>query len=45
VAFGRDEGGEPETLLFKDPHIVFSIVMFIATAMLAMSGVKVPLLE
>lgn len=45
VAFGQDEGGEPETLLFKDPHIIFSIVMFLLTAVLAMSGVKVPLLE
>lgn len=45
IVFGKDEGGEPETLLYKDPHIVFSIVMFIATAVLAMSGFKVPLLE
>lgn len=45
VAFGQDEGGEPETLLFKDPHILFSIAMFLATAVLAMSGMKVPLLE
>jgi 4-hydroxybenzoate polyprenyltransferase len=45
VAFGQDEGGEPETLLFKDPHIIFSIVMFLLTAVLAMSGFKIPLLE
>jgi len=45
IVFGKDEGGEPETLLFKDPHMVFSIVMFIVAAVLAMSGVKVPLLE
>ncbi len=45
IVFGQDEGGEPETLLFKDPHMVFSIVMFLATAVLAMSGFKIPLLE
>ncbi|MFI5387175.1 MAG: decaprenyl-phosphate phosphoribosyltransferase [Fimbriimonadales bacterium] len=45
IVFGKDEGGEPETLLYRDPHIVFSIVMFVATAVLAMSGFRVPLLE
>jgi 4-hydroxybenzoate polyprenyltransferase len=45
IVFGKDEGGEPETLLFKDKHIIFSIVMFVATAVLALSGFKVPLLE
>jgi len=45
IVFGQDEGGEPETLLFKDPHIIFSIVMFVAAAVLAMSGIKIPLLE
>jgi 4-hydroxybenzoate polyprenyltransferase len=45
IVFGQDEGGEPETLLFKDPHMVFSIVMFLVVAVLAMSGVKIPLLE
>lgn len=45
VVFGKDEGGEPETLLFKDPHMIFSIVMFVVAAVLAMSGMRVPLLE
>lgn len=45
IVFGQDEGGEPETLLFKDPHMIFSIVMFVVAAVLAMSGVKLPLLE
>lgn len=45
IVFGQDEGGEPETLLFKDPHMAFSMVMFLITAVLAMSGVKIPLLE
>lgn len=45
IVFGKDEGGEPETLLFRDPHMLFSIIMFIVVAVLAMSGIKVPLLE
>ncbi|HVT14030.1 MAG TPA: decaprenyl-phosphate phosphoribosyltransferase [Fimbriimonadaceae bacterium] len=45
IVFGKDEGGEPETLLYRDPHLLFSIVMFIIAAVLAMSGVKVPLVE
>jgi 4-hydroxybenzoate polyprenyltransferase len=45
MVFGRDEGGEPETLLFKDPHMLFSILMFLVTAVLAMSGVHIPILE
>src|SRR5579862_5539902 len=45
IVFGKDEGGEPETLLFKDPHIIFSIVMFLIAAVLAMSGMRIPLLE
>lgn len=45
IVFGRDEGGEPENLLFKDRHILFSILMFVITAVLALSGFKIPLLE
>jgi 4-hydroxybenzoate polyprenyltransferase len=45
VIFNQGEGEEPETLLFRDPHIVFSVVLFILAAMLAMSGVRVPVLE
>lgn len=45
VVFSQDEGGEPETLLFKDRHILFSIAMFVLTALLAMSGLHLPLLE
>ncbi|HWA83436.1 MAG TPA: decaprenyl-phosphate phosphoribosyltransferase, partial [Fimbriimonadaceae bacterium] len=41
IVFGKDEGGEPETLLYRDPHLLFSIVMFLVFAVLAMSGVKV----
>lgn len=45
IVFGKDEGGEPESLLFKDRHILFSIVMFVLSAVLAMSGFRIPLLE
>ncbi len=45
IVFSKDEGGEPENLLFKDRHVLFSIVMFIASAMLAMSGFRIPILE
>jgi 4-hydroxybenzoate polyprenyltransferase len=45
VAFTQDEGGEPESLLFSDRHILLSVVGFIALAALAMSGIKVPFLE
>lgn len=45
LVFSVDEGGEPENLLFKDPHIVASLVLFVATALLAMSGLPMPLLD
>ncbi len=45
IVFNKDEGGEPENVLFKDPHILFSILGFAATAILAMSGWRIPLLE
>lgn len=44
IVFSYDEGGEPETLLYKDKHILLSVVLFILTSILAISGVKVPLL-
>jgi len=45
VAFTQDEGGEPESLLFSDRHILLSVVAFIACAAIAMSGFKIPFLE
>jgi 4-hydroxybenzoate polyprenyltransferase len=45
LVFSLDEGGEPETILFKDPHMIASLVFFIAAAMLAVSGVELPLVE
>ena len=45
VAFTQDEGGEPESLLFSDRHILLSVVGFIALAAVAMSGLKIPFIE
>ena len=45
VVFRSDEGGEPETLLFSDKHILFSILGFVALAVLAAKGLHVPMLE
>ena len=45
LVFAYDEGGEPESVLLKDPHIWGSVIGFVAMAALAMSGVQVPLIE
>lgn len=45
IVFSLDEGGEPADLLFKDKHIIASVVTFILSAMLAMSGLRVPIIE
>lgn len=44
IVFSFDEGGEPETLLYKDKHILLSVIMFILTSILAISGFTVPLI-
>lgn len=45
VVFSRDEGGEPENLLLRDPHIIASVVLFVAAAVLALSGDWSPILD
>lgn len=45
LVFNRDEGAEPADLLFKDPHLLFSVVLFMVSAILAVSGYRIPLLE
>jgi 4-hydroxybenzoate polyprenyltransferase len=45
LVFAYDEGGEPETVLLKDPHIWGSVIGFVAMAALAMSGLEIPLIE
>lgn len=42
----QNEGDEPETLLFRDPHILTAVVLFVVTAALAMeSMIPIPILE
>lgn len=45
LIFTVDEGGEPADILFKDRHLLFSIGMFLIFAILAMKGVRLPILE
>lgn len=45
LVFSSDEGGEPETLLLKDVHLIISVLCFIILAVLAVKGIHVPLLD
>lgn len=45
LVFTQDEGGEPADVLFKDKHIIASVVLFIVAAAVAVSGFRIPLLE
>lgn len=38
LAFGADEGGEPESLLLRDVHLIGSVVLFVLSVVLAFSG-------
>jgi len=42
LAFGADEGGDPENLLFRDPQILVTLLVFIGLALYATSGGEVP---
>lgn len=42
--FSSTDAAEPEVLLFRDPHLLFSILGFLVAAGLAMAGVHLPLL-
>jgi 4-hydroxybenzoate polyprenyltransferase len=44
IVFSEDEGSEPETLLYKDLHILGSVILYIATAALVISGFKFSLI-
>lgn len=45
IVFSKDEGGEPADLLFKDPHLLASVVLFLVSAAIAVSGqFQIPLL-
>lgn len=42
----KGEGGEPETLLFRDPHMLVSVTLFVVTAILAMESlIRLPILD
>lgn len=45
VLFRSNEGAEPENLLFRDKHILASVVLFIITAVIVMQKIPIPLLE
>jgi len=45
VVMRNGEGGEPENLLFRDTHILFTILCFIVTAILAIRGVHLKMIE
>ena len=43
LVFKQDEGGEPESLLFRDGHILFTVIGFAIVAVLAVMGYRLPL--
>lgn len=45
LVFSNDEGGEPETLLFSDPHLLASILLFLVSVTFAMMTDKFPFIE
>ena len=45
IVFVSDEGGEPESLLFKDRHILLSVLLFVVAAIVAMNIAQFPLIE
>ena len=42
IVFSKDEGAEPETLLYRDRHLLLSVVLFVVSAVLAINGLEVP---
>jgi 4-hydroxybenzoate polyprenyltransferase len=42
LTFARSEGGEPENILLGDWQILTTVVLFVASAFLALSGVEIP---
>lgn len=45
LVFRAGEGGEPENLLFKDPHILITILLFVAVSVLALKGFHLRIIE
>lgn len=42
LIFAKGEGGEPESIVLGDIQMVVTLVLFIATAYLALSGIELP---
>lgn len=45
ITFTLDEGGEPADLLFGDVQLLASVVLFMVSAIAAVSGMRLPLIE
>lgn len=45
LVLAKDEGGEPEYLLFSDRQIVICMVAFLVLAILALSGLELPWIQ
>lgn len=45
LLLARDEGGEPETLLLRDPHMILTVILYTLSVLMAMSGFAVPFVE
>ncbi|MBX3117987.1 MAG: decaprenyl-phosphate phosphoribosyltransferase [Fimbriimonadaceae bacterium] len=45
LVFSKDEGGEPADVLFKDPHMLGSVLLFLVSAVFAITGGQIPLIE
>jgi hypothetical protein len=41
----HDEGGEPESILVRDPHMIVTLILYTASVLVAMNGLKVPFVE
>lgn len=45
IVFTKNEGAEPADVLFRDIHVIVSVVGFIVAAILAMKGIQLPIVE
>lgn len=45
LTFGSNETAEPESIVFRDPQLVVTLVLFVATAAVALSGLQIDFLN
>lgn len=45
IAFAKNDGGEPETVLVTDPQIIIAVVLFLISAVYAMEGGDIPIIS